>query len=209
MSSVTPPSSGPESNQPSDAMPPNGAESVDAWSDAELEDESLLENEEATALIGSMLVHLIIILTLALVPLRAEVDEEAVVLVSPPEYEREKIETIDDITYSEVEQTEVGANSDAEMDMSEASAAVFSETAEIPNPETQHDLYDKVIHHNLHGPCGMANMDSPCMHNNECSKKYPKQFSESTLINEDCFPTYQRTHNLRTNKSKDFQSDNR
>ena len=82
-------------------------------------------------------------------------------------------------------------------------------SAEIPNPETQRDLYDKVIHHNLHGPCGMANMDSPCMHNNECSKKYPKQFSESTSINEDCFPTYQRPHNLRTIKRKDFQFDNR
>lgn len=133
MSSMTPPSIGPESNQPSDLAPQNGAE-VDAWDEAELEDESLLENEEATALIGSMLVHLIIILTLALMPLRAEVDEEAVVLVSPPEYEREKIETIEDITYSEVEQTDVGANSDAEMDMAEASAAVFSEEAEIPNP---------------------------------------------------------------------------
>ena len=77
MSSVTPPSTGPESNQP----PQANAENVDAWDEAELEDESLLENEEATALIGSMLVHLIIILTLALVPLRAEVDDEAVVLV--------------------------------------------------------------------------------------------------------------------------------
>ena len=134
MSSVTPPSSGPESNQPSDAIPPSGAENVDAWGEADLEDESLLENEEATALIGSMLVHLIIILTLALVPLRAEVDEEAVVLVSPPEYEEEKIEMIDEITYSDVEQTEVGANSDAEVDMSEASAEIFSEQAEIPNP---------------------------------------------------------------------------
>ena len=134
MSSMTPPSSGPESNQPTDVMSEGAAGSVDAWDEAELEDESLLENEEATALIGSMLVHLIIILTLALVPLRAEVDEEAVVLVSPPEYEREKIETIEEITYSEVEQTEVGANSDAEMDMAEASAAVFADEAEIPNP---------------------------------------------------------------------------
>ena len=134
MSSMTPPSSEPESNQPTDVMSEGAAGSVDAWDEAELEDESLLENEEATALIGSMLVHLIIILTLALVPLRAEVDEEAVVLVSPPEYEREKIETIEEITYSEVEQTEVGANSDAEMDMAEASAAVFADEAEIPNP---------------------------------------------------------------------------
>jgi len=110
------------------------AESVDAWSEAELEDESLLENEEATALIGSMLVHLIIILTLALVPLREETEDEAVVLVSPPEYEREKIEMIDKVTYSDVEQVEVGANSDSESDMAEASAAVFADLAVIPNP---------------------------------------------------------------------------
>ena len=131
---MTPPSSGPEPNHKANVNSESGAESVDAWSETELEDESLLENEEATALIGSMLVHLIIILTLALVPLRSQVDEEAVVLVSPPEYEREKIEMIDEITYSEVEQTQVGANSDAEMEMADASAEIFSDEAEIPNP---------------------------------------------------------------------------
>ena len=68
MSIVTPPSSSPHPTPPSDDSSVQSAESVDAWSEAELEDESLLENEEATALIGSMLVHLIIILTLALVP---------------------------------------------------------------------------------------------------------------------------------------------
>ncbi len=107
---------------------------VDAWSEEELEEESLLENEEATALIGSMLVHLIIILTLALVPLRSNVDEEAVVIVSPPEYSQEKIEMIDEVTYSEVPQTEVGANSMSDMSMAEASAENFAEIAEIPNP---------------------------------------------------------------------------
>ncbi len=44
---------------------------VDAWHEDELEEESFFENQETTALIGSMLVHLIVILTLALVPLRA------------------------------------------------------------------------------------------------------------------------------------------
>ncbi len=107
---------------------------VDAWSEEELEEESLFENEEATALIGSMLVHLIIILTLALVPLRMKIDEEAVVLVSPPEYEQDKIEMIDDVTYSDVPQVEVGANSLAETAMAEASAEMFAEMSEIPNP---------------------------------------------------------------------------
>ena len=68
-----------------------------------IEEESFLENKETTALIGSMLVHLIIVLTLALVPLKAPFDEEAVVIVSPPEYQQEKIEEIiDDVTYSDL-----------------------------------------------------------------------------------------------------------
>ena len=52
MSSMTPPSSGPESNQPSDVTPQNGAESVDAWDEAELEDESLLENVVSKSLLS-------------------------------------------------------------------------------------------------------------------------------------------------------------
>ena len=110
------------------------ARDVDAWSEEEFEDESLLHNTEATALIGSMLVHLIIILTLALVPLRPKVDEEAVVIVSPPEYPQENFELIDEVTYSDVPQVEVGANSLANAEMAEASAEMFAEMAEIPNP---------------------------------------------------------------------------
>jgi hypothetical protein len=108
---------------------------VEAWSEEELEEESLLENQETTALIGSMLVHLIIILALALVPLRSAIDEDAVVLLSPPpDYTEDKIEMIDEVTYSEVPHETVGANSMAEAQMAEASAEVFNEVAEIPNP---------------------------------------------------------------------------
>ena len=121
-------------HSPPSAVTPTENHDVDAWSEEELEEESLLENEEATALIGSMLVHLIIILTLALVPLRPSVDDEAVVIVSPPEYEQDKVELIDEVTYSDVAQVEVGANSLSEADMAEASAEMFAEMAEIPNP---------------------------------------------------------------------------
>ncbi len=122
------------------APPPTNDPSVgedhelDAWSEEELENESVMENRETTALIGSMLVHVIIILTLALVPLRPHVDDEAVVLVSPPEYLHDEFELIDEVTYSEVEQVEVGANSMADAEMAEASAEMFAEIAEIPNP---------------------------------------------------------------------------
>lgn len=126
-------SSPPTSTEVNMPMPKPQTE-VDAWSEEELEEESLLENQETTALIGSMLVHLIIILGLALVPLRKD-DDEAVVLLSPaPDYSEEKVETIEDITYSQLPQEKVGANSIAEAEMAEASAPVFDEVAEIPNP---------------------------------------------------------------------------
>ena len=79
-------------------------------------------------------IHLIIILTLALVPLRPQIDEEAVVIVSPPEYSQDTFELIDEVTYSDVPQVEVGANSTADSEMAEASAEMFAEIAEIPNP---------------------------------------------------------------------------
>ena len=107
---------------------------VDAWSEEELEAESFFENQETTAMIGSMLVHLIIILTLALVPLKPSIDDEAVVIVSPPEYSQEVDELIDEVTYSELPQVKVGANSLSDADMAEASAEMFAEIAEIPNP---------------------------------------------------------------------------
>lgn len=122
-------------SSPSDQVDPLESQTeVDAWSEEELEEESLLENQETTALIGSMLVHLIIILTLALVPLRSD-EQEAVVIVSPPpDYSQEEVERIEDVTYSDLAQEQVGANSIAEADMAEASAPVFAEMAEIPNP---------------------------------------------------------------------------
>lgn len=119
-----------------DGVPRLGdGDNLDAWDDDELEDESLLENNETVAMIGSLLVHLIVILSLALVPLRPTRDEEAVVIVSkPPAKEVEKIEFIDEITYSDVPQTKVGANSLADSSMAEASAEMFAEISEIPSP---------------------------------------------------------------------------
>lgn len=115
--------------------PPESSSMVDAWSEEELEDESLLENQETTALIGSMLVHLLAILAFALIPVPKRRDNEAVVIVSPPpDYSVDKVETIEEVTYSALPSERVGANSSAEAEMAEASAEMFAEIAEIPNP---------------------------------------------------------------------------
>jgi hypothetical protein len=70
--------------------------------------------------------------------------------------------------------------------------------AEIPDPVTQPQLYETVTKCMNHGYCGQLFPDSPCMHNGLCSKKYPKQFQETTSNNNDGYPIYRRRNNGRT-----------
>lgn len=108
---------------------------LEAWSEESLDDDSDWWGSETTAMIGSMLVHLIVVLALALVPLRESEDPAAVVIVSnPPDYTQDRVELIDEVTYSDLPQEAVGANSLAQFEMAEASAEAFAEIAEIPNP---------------------------------------------------------------------------
>ena len=98
-------------------------------------DEAPSQTDEITALLGSVLVHLIAILLLALAPWTPMREDEPVVIVSsPPEYEQ-PLELVEEISYSDVPQSEIGANSFDELEeTAEASADAFAEVAEIPNP---------------------------------------------------------------------------
>jgi hypothetical protein len=65
-------------------------------------------------------------------------------------------------------------------------------SAEIPDP-VQHPLaYETVTTSMMHGPCGAANPNCPCMENGVCSKKYPRPFSNETTMNENGYPIYRR-----------------
>jgi hypothetical protein len=65
-------------------------------------------------------------------------------------------------------------------------------SAEIPDPQTHPELHNIIMSYMIHGPCGEINKNSPCMDDNKCTKSFPKDFSASTIINSNGYPTYRR-----------------
>jgi len=98
------------------------------------DEQSIWDNNETIAMLGSMQVHIIIFLSLALVQFQQPYDENAVVVLSPPPEYEEKLAVIEEIVVSDTPQTEVGADAMAELDMAEASADIYADVADIPNP---------------------------------------------------------------------------
>ena len=74
--------------------------------------------------------------------------------------------------------------------------------AEIPNKETNPELYNLVKTFMVHGPCGIENPDAQCMEMKDgvriCSKGYPKPFLEATNITKNGIVQYRRRKNGRT-----------
>ena len=68
--------------------------------------------------------------------------------------------------------------------------------ADIPDPVTEPELYKLVVKFMMHGPC-CKNMQ--CMQKDgvNCSKGYPKPFSEKTEFETGRFPKYKRPNNGR------------
>ncbi|XP_073139037.1 uncharacterized protein [Henckelia pumila] len=64
--------------------------------------------------------------------------------------------------------------------------------AEIPSQTEEPNLYEVVIHHMIHGPCGALNPNSPCMRDGKCKKKFPKPFVLHTSRGMDSYPLYRR-----------------
>ena len=61
----------------------------------------------------------------------------------------------------------------------------------------------------VHGPCGLLNNNSPCMVNGACSKHYPKEFNNGTVLNVNGYPLYHRPDDGRTVTVKGVQLDSR
>ena len=63
---------------------------------------------------------------------------------------------------------------------------------EILDHNIDPDLYDIVISNMMHDSCGLTHLNSPCMKDEKCSKKYPRQFCDEMISNEDDHSIYRR-----------------
>ena len=75
--------------------------------------------------------------------------------------------------------------------------------AELPDPAVDPDgeLLTLIKNTMEHGPCGWMKPKAPCMVSNspglgaKCSKQFPKDFQEETVVQEDGYPLYRRRNN--------------
>ena len=54
--------------------------------------------------------------------------------------------------------------------------------AEIPNKDTDRELFNTIRSSMIHGPCGALSPNCVCMVGGACAKRYPKQFSDATHV---------------------------
>ncbi|XP_021975230.1 uncharacterized protein LOC110870352 [Helianthus annuus] len=65
-------------------------------------------------------------------------------------------------------------------------------SAEIPNRLTEPELYKVVTDLMMHGPCGLAKPNAPCMSSSSCSKHFPKDYEETTMFDKNGYAHYRR-----------------
>jgi Helitron helicase-like domain at N-terminus len=84
-------------------------------------------------------------------------------------------------------------------------------SAQLPDPVTHPRLAEAVKCFMLHGPCGVHNLNCPCMdrHTRSCTKRYPKEFLAHTTDRQGSYPVYARPDNGRQVRKGNFSFDNR
>lgn len=65
-------------------------------------------------------------------------------------------------------------------------------SAEILNPLTHPELYQRIKKHMVQWPCSEVGPSSPCMENNACKKMFPKPPSAEIPLGVDEYPKYRR-----------------
>nr|XP_047122898.1 uncharacterized protein LOC100214625 [Hydra vulgaris] len=81
--------------------------------------------------------------------------------------------------------------------------------AEIPDPIVNCERYGIIKTCMIHGPCGILNLNSPCMKDGVCSKNYPKDFNANTVAVHNGYSRYRRRDNGLVINIKGKNVDNR
>jgi hypothetical protein len=63
-------------------------------------------------------------------------------------------------------------------------------SGELPNPETNKLAHEIVARCMMHGPCGAAFPNAPCMEDGKCTNQYPRKFQSKTVTNVNKYPIY-------------------
>ena len=74
-------------------------------------------------------------------------------------------------------------------------------SAEIPYSTVDPELFEIVTKNMIHGPCGVHNMNSPCMADRKCTKHYPKILPPETITGNDGYPQYRHRSTDENGKS--------
>ncbi len=64
--------------------------------------------------------------------------------------------------------------------------------AEVPSPnlETNKLAHETISRCMMHGPCGAAFPNAPCMEDGKCRKQYPRKFQSETMTDVNGYPIY-------------------
>ena len=81
--------------------------------------------------------------------------------------------------------------------------------AELPDPDTEKELFDVVSTCMMHGPCGERYPNAPCMVHGSCSKHYPREYCDETYESADAYPVYRRRNDGRKVTVRHAVLDNR
>ncbi|KAH8975910.1 hypothetical protein BDL97_01G184800 [Sphagnum fallax] len=82
-------------------------------------------------------------------------------------------------------------------------------SAELLNSETNKLAHETVARCMMHGPCGAAFPNAPCMEEGKCKKKYPHKFQSETVTDVNGYPIYQRRDTGHTTLVHGIELDNR
>ena len=81
--------------------------------------------------------------------------------------------------------------------------------AELSDKYKFPELFDLVVKHMMHGPCGEKNRKNSCMMNGDCKFHYPRAFCEVTVQGKDGYPIYRRRKKNETINVRHVVLDNR